>query len=127
PEVPRLQHRVVSVPEGQRETETLVIVRDAAQAVLSPAVPARLRVVEGKVFPGRALRRVVLANRPPLTLGQIRSPSLPVGGPLPVLLESPLPRAAHLDPGSFTGSALSTAPGHGLPGVRSAGPRQRSA
>ena len=78
-EVAFLQDRIVLVPQGEREAEALVVVRDAEDAVLAPAVDARARVVVGEEVPGVAVRRVVLAHRAPLPIGQVRAPAPPVG------------------------------------------------
>src|SRR3989442_1712101 len=76
-----LEDGVAAIPEGQREAEPLVIVRDAGQAVLTPAVGARARVLVGEVFPRRAPGTVVLPHGAPLPLGQIWTPAPPVRGP----------------------------------------------
>src|SRR5512140_2419869 len=80
-EEPLLDDGIAAVPEREREAEELVPIADAGDAVLAPAVRARAGVVVGKVFPGRAVRAVVLAHRAPGALGDVRSPALPVHGP----------------------------------------------
>src|SRR5207245_3567444 len=60
------------------EAQAAFTVREAEQPVLAPAVRAAARVVVGKVVPAGAVGRVVLAHRPPLALGQVRAPALPV-------------------------------------------------
>ena len=72
------QNRIFSVPERQREADVLVPVADPADAVFAPAIRARARMVVRKIFPGVAVRAVVLANRAPLALGEIGPPALPV-------------------------------------------------
>ncbi len=72
-----LQDGVVSVPQGQREAEPLVVVRDAGQAVLAPPVGARARLVVAEVVPGIAAFAVVFANGAPLALAQVRPPFFP--------------------------------------------------
>ncbi len=74
-----LQDRVTAVPQRQREAQHLVVVADAGQAVLAPAVGARTRLVVAEVVPGVAVGAVVLAHRAPLALAQVRAPFLPVG------------------------------------------------
>src|SRR5262249_42606305 len=64
--------------ERQREAEAALAVRDAEEPVLAPAVDAAAGVVVREVVPAGAIRRVVLPNRPPLPLGEIRPPALPV-------------------------------------------------
>src|SRR5262249_30627295 len=72
---------VLAVPEGQGEAEALLIVGDAGQAVLAPAVGAGAGLVVGEVVPGVAAVAVVLAHGPPLPLAEVRAPLLP--GDLP--------------------------------------------
>ena len=73
-----LEDRIALVPEREREAEPLVVVRDAHQPVLSPAVNPRTRVVVGKIIPGLAGRAVILAHRAPLAFAQVRAPPPPV-------------------------------------------------
>ena len=44
-EQPLLEDRVLAVPQGQREAEPLLVVGDAGQAVLAPAIGARAGLV----------------------------------------------------------------------------------
>ena len=76
-EDPLLEDRVGAVPQRQREAQALAFVADAGEAVLAPAVGPRARLIVGQVVPGVAARAVVLADRAPLALGQIRAPRLP--------------------------------------------------
>src|SRR5947207_2512790 len=76
-----LEDHVAAVPEGQREAESLVVVRDAGQAVLAPAVGARAGVIVREIFPGRAPGTVIFAYGAPLPLGQVRAPAPPVRNP----------------------------------------------
>src|SRR5262249_3515581 len=84
------ENRVAPVPEGEAEAEALVVVRDAQQPVLAPAIGPRARVLVGKVLPGRAVDRVVLADGSPLSRGQVGAPAAPVGRPRARLGEAPL-------------------------------------
>ena len=52
-----LQDRVAPVPQREREAEALLVVGDAAEAVLAPAIRARARLVVGEVVPGVAVAR----------------------------------------------------------------------
>ena len=81
PEQALLEDRVLPVPEREREAEELPVVGDAGQPVLAPAVGARARLVVAEVAPGVAVVAVVLADRPPLALGEVGTP-LPPGHPL---------------------------------------------
>ena len=87
-EQPLLEDRVAPVPERQREAEPPLVVGDAEQAVLAPAVGARAGVVVREVVPGRAVWRVVLAHGAPLALGQVRPPAPPGRGALALLDQS---------------------------------------
>src|SRR5262249_45470679 len=78
-EEPLLENVVTLVPERHGEADTLVVVGNAEEAILAPAVCPRTRVLVGEVLPGRPVRGLVLPNRAPLPLGEIRPPALPVG------------------------------------------------
>ena len=66
-----------AVPQSEREAQTLALVADPGDLVLTPPVrpPARLSMRE--VVPRISPATVILAHRPPLTLTQIRPPRLP--------------------------------------------------
>ena len=89
-EQPLLEDRVSPVPEREGEAETLLVVRDPADAVLAPAVGARARLVVREVVPGVAVRAVVLANGPPLPLGEVGAPLLPRDPCLARVVQAPL-------------------------------------
>ena len=72
-----LQDRVLAVPQGERQAQALLVVGDAGDAVLAPAVGAGAGVVVREVVPGIAVRAVVLAHRAPLPLAEIRAPEAP--------------------------------------------------
>ena len=74
-EEPLLEDRVAAVP--QREREAQAAARSSlmpGDAVLTPAVGARARVIVREVVPGVAAGAVVLAHRAPLALAEIRAP-----------------------------------------------------
>ena len=52
-EEPFLQDGVGLIPQGQGETELLLVVADAQQAVLAPAVGVRAGLVVREEIPGR--------------------------------------------------------------------------
>ena len=83
-----LEDRVLAVPQGQGEAKPLLVVGDAGQAVLPPAVGARAGLVVGEVVPGVAALAVVLAHRAPLALAEVGPPRLPGYGSLPSLFEA---------------------------------------
>src|SRR5262249_20762287 len=76
-EQPLLEDRVAAVPQRQRQAQALLVVADAGDAVLAPAVGAAAGVVVGEVVPGVARCAVVLADRAPLTLAEVRAPAPP--------------------------------------------------
>src|SRR5262249_16050496 len=77
PEQAFLEDRIPAIPQGQRKAQTLAIVADASQAILTPAIGPRARLIVGEVIPGITVFTVVLAHRAPLALAQVRSPLLP--------------------------------------------------
>ena len=79
-EVALFQDRVALVPEGEREAQPLLIVADAGDPVFSPSVRPAPRNVVAERVPGSAAGAVILTNRAPLALTQIRSPRLPASG-----------------------------------------------
>src|SRR5262249_41998604 len=79
-----LEDRVAAIPECDRQTKPLLLIADAGDAVLAPAVHPAAGVVVGKVVPGGAVRTVILAYRSPLAFAQVRSPAPPRLPPLAV-------------------------------------------
>ena len=77
PEHPLLQDRVGAVPERERQAQPLALVADSRDPVLAPPVSPRARLVVREVVPGVAVVAVVLADRAPLALAQVRAPGLP--------------------------------------------------
>src|ERR1700722_3454759 len=88
PEQAFLEKVIAPVPKRQRKTHALVAVADPADAVLSPAIRARPRMLVRKILPRRAVRTVILADRSPLPLGKIRPPAPPVLGALVGFLQA---------------------------------------
>src|SRR5262245_44705676 len=78
PEGPLFQDRVLPVPERESEAEALLIIGKACQAVFSPLVYPRPRLVMCEIVPGVAVVAVVLAHSPPLSFAEIRPPLLPL-------------------------------------------------
>src|SRR5688572_5345777 len=76
-EQPLLDDGIAAVPERHCEAEALMVIADPGEPVLAPAVGARARMVVREVVPGVAGFAVVLANCPPLPLGEVGSPFLP--------------------------------------------------
>src|SRR5262245_3683033 len=77
PEQAFLENRILTIPQGQCEAEALVVIAQAGQPILTPAIGPRAGLIVGEVIPGIAAVAVVLAHRTPLALAQVRSPLLP--------------------------------------------------
>ena len=73
------QDRIFAIPERERETQKLLVVAEAGQAVLSPSVGAGACLIVREVVPGVAVLAVVLAHSAPLTFGKVRPPLFPRG------------------------------------------------
>ena len=83
-----LEDRVLAVPQGQREAESLLVVGNARQAILAPAIGAGASLIVAEVIPGVAPFAVVLAHRSPLALAEVRPPFLPRSFLLQSLVQS---------------------------------------
>src|SRR5690349_1953821 len=73
-----LQNPIASIPEREREAQALVVIADAAEPVLGPAISPHAGMVMREVLPGGSILAVILARIAPRALGQIRSPAFPV-------------------------------------------------
>src|SRR6516162_8706365 len=82
-----LQNRILAVPQGQGKADQLMTIANAAQAVLTPAISSRARVVMRNIIPGGATGAVVFPHCAPLPLAQVRTPPLPVHRALPRFLQ----------------------------------------
>src|SRR4029077_8266295 len=76
-EEPLLENRVPAVPQGEGETELLLVVGEARQSVFPPAIGARARLIVSDEVPGITIVAVIFADGAPLTLAQIRAPLFP--------------------------------------------------
>src|SRR5207302_2031264 len=76
-EQPFLEDRVAAVPQRHAQAQPALLVGEAGDAVLAPAVGAAAGLVVREVFPGVAIRAVVLADRPPLPLAEVWPPFTP--------------------------------------------------
>ena len=83
-----LENGVLAIPQGEREAEQLTVVGDSREAVLTPAVGPRARVVVAEIAPGIARLAVVLAHRAPLSFAQVGAPAPPGLLALPCLLQA---------------------------------------
>src|SRR5512143_968335 len=89
PEQPFFQNRIAAVPEGQREAQTLVVVADSRDAIFAPAIRPQVRVLEWEKLPRGAVLAVILANRSPCALGQVRAPAPPMLFPPQGFVQTP--------------------------------------
>ena len=87
-----LEDGVLAVPQGQGEAEPLLVVGEAGEPVLAPAVGPRARLIVREVVPGVAVFAIVLAHRSPLTLAQVGTPLSPGDPSLARLGQAPLLR-----------------------------------
>src|SRR5262245_30265128 len=72
-----LQNSVLAIPESQRQTDSLMIVAEAGDAILTPTIGTTARLVVTEVIPGSSIWTIILANRSPLALAQVGSPEPP--------------------------------------------------
>src|SRR5512139_322272 len=72
-----LQNGIFPVPQGKRKTDPLVIIRDSGDAILTPAVSPRSRLVVAKIVPGIPVLAVIFPDGAPLALAEIGTPFLP--------------------------------------------------
>ena len=89
-EEPFFEDGVASVPQRQGKAQHLMAVADSGQAIFIPAIGARAGMVVGKMIPCGAVGAVVLADRAPLPLGEVRAPLSPRRGAGPGLFQTPM-------------------------------------
>ena len=77
-EQPLLQDGVAFIPKGDSKANELMAIADPSETVLISAVGSGAGVIVWKIFPGVAVRAVVLADCSPGSLTQIRAPAFPV-------------------------------------------------
>ena len=65
-EQPFLEDRILAVPQGKRKAEPLLIVGNAGEAILAPAIGAGAGLIVAEVIPRIAAFAVVLADGAPL-------------------------------------------------------------
>ena len=89
-EQPLFQDRVSLIPQRNSQAQPLLIVADPGNAILTPSVRTGPRLIMAQVRPGVFAVAVILPDRPPLTLTEIRPPGAPwntrPGFPQPPLL-----------------------------------------
>ena len=72
-----LENRVFSIPQGEREAKSLLVIRNSRQTVLPPAISARAGLIMAEVVPRIAPLAVVLAHCSPLPLTEVGPPFAP--------------------------------------------------
>src|SRR5215472_12672535 len=72
-----LEDRVLAVPQRQRHAKIEMLVAEAGDPILAPAIGAAARLVVRQIIPGGAVFAVVLAHRAPLPLAEIGPPEPP--------------------------------------------------
>ena len=86
PERALLQDRVPPVPQRQPQAQPLLDIAEPGQPVLPPPVSPGPRMIMRQVIPRVPVRAVVLPDRPPLPLADIRPPPVPLPAlPQPIL------------------------------------------
>ena len=73
-----LQYGIAPIPHRQRKTNSLLNVANSSDAVFTPSIRARPRMIVRKIFPRRSVRAVIFADSSPFPRAQIRTPALPV-------------------------------------------------
>ena len=76
-EEPLLENRILAVPQGQGKAEVLLVIGNAGDAILAPAISTRTGMIVGEKVPGVAVLAVVLAHGAPLAFAQIGPPLSP--------------------------------------------------
>ena len=77
PEEAFLEDGVTLVPKGEGKAQALLVIRYPAETVLAPTIGARAGLVVAEVGPCVSVLAIILADRAPLPLAQVRSPLLP--------------------------------------------------
>src|SRR5215472_13119880 len=72
------QDRIPAIPKRKGQTQALVIVGDAGDTILGPAVSARAGMIVWEIVPCRSIAAVVFARIAPGALRQVGSPALPM-------------------------------------------------
>src|SRR5205823_8210632 len=75
---PFFEDGVSPIPKRQCKAKPAFPIRDAQQAVLTPAISPAARVVVSEIIPALPIGRVILPHRGPLTFCQIRPPPFPI-------------------------------------------------
>src|SRR5271163_459806 len=73
-----LENWILAVPQGQREAKVLFVIGNAGDAIFAPTIGARTGMIMGEKIPGVSPLAIILADRSPLPLTEIRPPLLPI-------------------------------------------------
>src|SRR5580704_2031366 len=87
-EKPLFQNRILPIPEGQGQTEALMVVAQTANTIFAPTISTAARLVVSEIVPSGPVRTVILTNRSPLALAQIGAPPPPECPPAVPLFQS---------------------------------------
>lgn len=68
---------IFSVPKGEGETKTLLIIGNAGEAVFAPMISAGAGLVVAEIIPGVAVLAVVFADGAPLAFAEVGAPFAP--------------------------------------------------
>src|SRR5277367_2310184 len=82
------EDRIFLIPHGERKTDVLMAIAETGNSIFAPAIGPGAGVIVREIIPGIAIRAVIFADGPPLAFGEVRSPTLPVDGPISARLES---------------------------------------
>src|SRR6185503_2306906 len=72
-----LNDRVLFVPQTDSKAKNLIIVRDAADTLLAPAISFTAGHIVGNIIPGIAVCAVIFAHGPPLAVAEVWTPVFP--------------------------------------------------
>src|SRR5438034_8500016 len=69
---------IAPIPQRDSKAQPAFAIADSQKPIFPPAIRPASRMVVRQVIPALPVGGVVFSNRPPLPLGQIRPPPLPV-------------------------------------------------
>src|SRR5437764_9944043 len=73
-EEPLFEDRISPIPQAEREAEQARLITNAQQTIFAPPIGTGASMLMRKGIPGATIGRVILADRAPLTVGEVRSP-----------------------------------------------------
>src|SRR5271166_6500635 len=87
---PLFEYRVLAIPQGKGEAQSLLVVAETGEAVLTPVIGARAGLIVGEVVPRIAILAVVLTDGTPLAFTEVRPPLPPGDRFLPRFVQTQL-------------------------------------